>query len=241
MKERLRVVKCTQRHRKIKEATEAQVKEAAGTNSKKLTVTFQHAWDIKKTTTMTTQEKTKTWKEKEEEDSNTATSMEMRHCVWEKLKNKAKTVAAAIKRTTKKNESGSTTLNKMKDGSKSKMESGNKDLCGDSTGNKNEKKTRNKDVTFIVLQKNEFNALKWKNRRKWKASSTAADGMQYYWAKRGDKTSQKSGRHITNTYSWEQDNTTRNTVFELCWTRCGSKELLILNTSTNGPSPPRSW
>ena len=43
MKERLRVVKCTQRHRKIKEATEAQVKEAAATNSKKMTVTFQHA------------------------------------------------------------------------------------------------------------------------------------------------------------------------------------------------------
>ena len=36
MKEILRVVKCTQRHRKINEATEAQVKEAAGTNSKKV-------------------------------------------------------------------------------------------------------------------------------------------------------------------------------------------------------------
>ena len=40
MKERLRVVKCTQQHREIKEATEAQAKEAAGTNSKKLTVTL---------------------------------------------------------------------------------------------------------------------------------------------------------------------------------------------------------
>ena len=28
--------------------------------------------------------------------------------------------------------------------------------------------------------------------------------------------SQKSGRHITNTYSWEQGNTTTNTVLELC-------------------------
>ena len=36
MKERLRVVKCTQQHRRIKEATEAQVKEAAGTSSKKV-------------------------------------------------------------------------------------------------------------------------------------------------------------------------------------------------------------
>ena len=44
MKERLRIAKCTQRHRKINEATEAQVKEeAAGTNSNKLTETFQHA------------------------------------------------------------------------------------------------------------------------------------------------------------------------------------------------------
>ena len=36
MKERLRVVKCPQRHRKNKEATEAQVKEAAGTKLKKV-------------------------------------------------------------------------------------------------------------------------------------------------------------------------------------------------------------
>ena len=43
MKEKLRVVKCAQQHRRIKEATEAQVKEAAGTSSQKLTVTFQHA------------------------------------------------------------------------------------------------------------------------------------------------------------------------------------------------------
>ena len=42
MKERLRAVKCTQQHRKIKEATKAQL-EAAGKSSKKLTVTFQHA------------------------------------------------------------------------------------------------------------------------------------------------------------------------------------------------------
>ena len=41
--ERPRVVKCTQRHRRTKEATEAQMKDAAGTSSKKWTVTFQHA------------------------------------------------------------------------------------------------------------------------------------------------------------------------------------------------------
>ena len=45
----------------------------------------------------------------------------------------------------------------MKDGSK--MENGSKDLCGDSTGKKNKEKTQNKDVTFIVLQKDEINAL----------------------------------------------------------------------------------
>ena len=55
----------------------------------------------------------------------------------------------------------------MKDGSKSKMASGSKDMCGDSTGKKNNEseKTKNKDVTFIVLQKHEINALKRKNRR----------------------------------------------------------------------------
>ena len=40
---------------------------------------------------MTTQEKTKTWKEEEEDDSNTTMLMEICHCVWEKLKEKAKT------------------------------------------------------------------------------------------------------------------------------------------------------
>ena len=36
-------------------------------------------------------------------------------------------------------------------------------------------------------------------------------------------------RHITNTYSWEQEeNTTTNKVLELCWTRSGVKELLTM-------------
>ena len=47
---------------------------------------------------MTTQEKTKAWKE-EEDDSNTTMLTEMCHCVWEKRKEKAKTAAAAMKRT----------------------------------------------------------------------------------------------------------------------------------------------
>ena len=51
---------------------------------------------------MTTQEKSKTWKEEEEYDANTTMLMEMCHCVWEKLKEEAKTAAAAIKRTTTK-------------------------------------------------------------------------------------------------------------------------------------------
>ena len=44
-KEGLRVVKCKQRHRETNEATEAQVKEAAGTSSKKSIETFQHAYN----------------------------------------------------------------------------------------------------------------------------------------------------------------------------------------------------
>ena len=45
-----------------------------------------------------------------------------------KTEEKTKTAAPAVKRTTKKNESGSSTLNRMKDGSGSKMVSGSKDF-----------------------------------------------------------------------------------------------------------------
>ena len=61
MKEGLRVVKCKQRHRKVNEATQAQVKEAAGTSSKKVAGDFPTSMRLKKKkTTMITQEKTKT-------------------------------------------------------------------------------------------------------------------------------------------------------------------------------------
>ena len=56
--------------------------------------------------------------------------------------------AAAIKRTTKKNESGSSTLSRMKDGCKSKMESGSKDLCCDSTGKKNNEKEKQRRYLY---------------------------------------------------------------------------------------------
>ena len=71
---------------------------------------------------------------------------------------KAMMAAAETKRTMKENESESSTLNKVKDVSKSKMVSGSKDMCVDSTGKKNKEngKTKNKDVAFIVLQKNEI-------------------------------------------------------------------------------------
>ena len=36
--------------------------------------------------------------------------------------------------------------------------------------------------------------------------------MLYYCVKRGGQTSQKFGRHITNTYSWVQENMTTNGV-----------------------------
>ena len=82
MKGRLRVVKCTQRHRKIKETTEAQVKVAAETNSKKVDSDFptcmRHEGDNNDDNKRTNEDlKGK----KEEEDSNTTTSMEMCHCV----------------------------------------------------------------------------------------------------------------------------------------------------------------
>ena len=42
-------------------------------------------------------------------------------------------------------------------------------------------------------------------------SSKATDGMQYQCVKHGGMTKQKYGRHITNTCSWVQENTTTNT------------------------------
>ena len=51
---------------------------------------------------MTTREKTKIWKEKVEADSNITASMETCHYVWEKTMKKAKTAAAAARRTEKK-------------------------------------------------------------------------------------------------------------------------------------------
>ena len=68
-------------------------------------------------------------------------------------KNWRKTAVVAIKRTTRKNESGSSTLSRMKDGSTSKLVSGSKDLCGDWTRKRNDEKAINKDVTFIVRRK----------------------------------------------------------------------------------------
>ena len=52
--------------------------------------------------------------------------------------------------------SGSSTLNRVKDGSKSKMESGSKDLCGDSTGKNNEKQI--KKILRLSYYKNEITA-----------------------------------------------------------------------------------
>ena len=136
----------------------------------------------------------------------------MYHCVWEKLKETAKTAAAATKRTT---------TNKAKWWAEAKIRAAIRQ-------DREKMKKVNKEVTFIVLKKHEINALKWKNRTK------ATDGMQYYWVKRGDKTKQKYGRHIMNTFSWVQEDMTTNTALESCWTRSGGKELVTLNTSTTG-------
>ena len=56
-------------------------------------------------------------------------------------------------------ESGSSTLSKTKHCVMNKMASGSKDMCLRSTG-KNDDDTKNKEITFIILQKNEVNALK---------------------------------------------------------------------------------
>ena len=188
---------------------------------KKVDSDFQHA-----------QSKMKTWKEKEEEDSNTTTSMEMCHCIWEKLKEKAKTAAAAIKRATLKiMKAEAAHWRKWRMEAKAKWKRRSKDMCGDSTGKKNDLKQKTKTLRLSYYKKTWDQCTQVKESKKWYASSKATDGMQY---KHGVGMMQKSGRHITNTYSWEQANTTTNTVLELCWTRSGGKELLILNTSTNG-------
>ena len=54
--------------------------------------------------------------------------------------------------------SGSSTLSKTKHCVMNKMASGSKNMCPRSTGKKDDD-TKNKEVTFIILQKNEVNAV----------------------------------------------------------------------------------
>ena len=100
--------------------------------------------------------------------------------------------SSSNKKNNEENESGSSTLNNMKDGSKSKMESGSKDLCGGSTGKRHNEGTNNKDVTFILQQVKEVKKLF--------ASSKGTDGMLHYCVKRGGMTKKKYGRHIPNIF-----------------------------------------
>ena len=116
------------------------MKEAAETSSKTLTVTFQHAWDMKKTTTMTTQEKNENLKGR-------------RGGGRLKYFNVDGDVPLFLRKIERKSKDGSSSNENNKDG-RSKMVSGSKDLCGDSTRKRNDEKAINKEVTFIVLHKN---------------------------------------------------------------------------------------
>ena len=77
-------------------------------------------------------------------------------------------------------------------------------------------------------KKHEINALKWKNRRHDFRSLKVTDGMQCYWTRFGDLPNQNFGRHITNTYTWVQENTTTNTELEFCWIRNGVITTMIV-------------
>ena len=134
---------------------------------------------------------------------------------------------------------GSSALNNMKDGSKSKMVSESKDMCGDTIEKKTMKVGKQKTKTSRLSCYKKKHEINGKNRRNdmraWRLqmgllSDTWRQHKSEIWE-----------THSQNSYSWEQENTRTNTVLELCWTRSGGKELLILNTSTNGPSLPRSW
>ena len=54
------------------------------------------------------------------------------------------------------------------------------------------------------------------------------DGMQCYWTRFGDLPNQNFGRHITNTYTWMQENTTTITELEFCWIRNGVITTMIV-------------
>ena len=64
------------------------------------------------------------------------------------------------------NESGSSTLNKMKHRDMNKMASGSKDLFVDSTGKKDDG-TTSTEVTFIILQKNMRSVHPSEKSKKW--------------------------------------------------------------------------
>ena len=120
------------------ETTEAQVKEAAGTISKKVDGDFPTCMRHKKDNNDDNTRKNGDMEGKRRRKTqNTTMLMEMSHCVLRKTEEKSKNGSSSNrKEQQRKNESGSSTLNITKDGSKSKMASGSKDLCGDSTGKK---------------------------------------------------------------------------------------------------------
>ena len=203
------VVEDKQQHKESNKPTETPAKEAVETSSNMLTETSQHVWDSKKGSIEDNAKNNEAWKEEEEDDSNTTTSSETRHCVWEKLKGKAKAAAAAMK---------------VKKTTKAEWWAEAK-IC---VALPHERETMKKLQTTMLHsscyrriwdQCTEVNELK-----NWFAISKATDGMRYYCLKRGGMTKKRYGRNIINTFSWVQGNTTTNTELVFYWTRSGSKE-----------------
>ena len=119
------------------------MKEVAGTSSKKVDGDFPTSTrHNKKTTTVTTQEKTKTCKGRgggRLKHYNVDGDVPL--CL-RKTEEKSKDGSSSKKKKNEEKCKRKQHTNRMKDGSKSTMESGCKDLCGDSTGKKTKKKQR---------------------------------------------------------------------------------------------------
>ena len=117
-----------------------QVKEVAGTSSKKWTMhKRQHRLQHKKNEDL----KGKEGGRLKHYNVDGAVPLCLR-----KIDEESKDGCSSFKKNSKeKNDSGSSTSNSMKDGSKSKMISGSKDLCGDTIEKKSNKNGKTKSKT----------------------------------------------------------------------------------------------
>ena len=143
----------------------------------------------------------------------------------------SKQSSSSSKKDKERTVSGSSVSDSRKHDRRSKMTSGGKDLCGNTTEKINQEsgKTKVKTPHSSCFKKWDQH-IQVKESKKWYASPKAADGMQYWRAKRGGQTSQKFGKHTRNTCSWKQENTTTNTELGWCWTGSGDNKLSTPNT-----------